>query len=139
MMKVYFDCNVLLDFVLRRDPFFTNATLLISLVNQQVIKGFISPLTMANVYYTARKEHGKKYALEFAKQCQQLFQFCDNSGTALQDAIDKHYKDFEDDIHFFSVVHSDITIIVTRNTKDFPLHDAVSVFTPDKLLSDLGY
>ncbi len=61
-----------------------------------------------------RKKFDKAFALKFVQQCQQIFEFCDNSGQALHKAIDNGYKDFEDDIHFYSAVDSGIKMIVTR-------------------------
>ncbi len=139
MKKIYLDCNILLDFVLERKPFVKNASLILNLIAQKQCIGVVSPLTIANVYYMARKEKGKKYALEFAKQCQQIFEFCDNSGIALNQAIENYYKDFEDDIHLYSAIHSGIDTLVTRNPKDFLKLDNISIVTPDELLYSLGY
>ncbi len=141
MKKVYLDCNILLDFILERKPFVKNASLLIDLIAKKQCIGVVSPLTIANVYYIVRKEQNKAFALEFAKHCQQIFQFCDNSSNALHQAIDNNYKDFEDDIHFYSVIDSGINIIVTRNPKDFPVSDKsnIQIFTPDEMLRELGY
>ncbi len=139
MKKVYLDCNVLLDWILNRKPFDVSAKLLIELIARQQIVGYVSPLTIANAHYFVRKKFGKEFALDFAKQCQVLFKFCDNSAFALNQAIDNYYKDFEDDIHFYSAVHSGIDELVTRNPKDFPKLDNLSIVTPDELLYSLGY
>ncbi len=133
MKKIYLDCNILLDFVLERKPFVKNASLILNLIAQKQCIGYVSPLTIANVYYTARKEKDKAYALEFAKQCQQMFEFCDNSGQALDQAIDNYYKDFEDDIHFYSAVYSGIDMLVTRNPKDFQCSNGRSLNMPKSI------
>ncbi len=139
MKKIYIDCNVLLDWILNRKPFDVSAKLLVELISRQQIIGYVSPLAIANVHYFVRKKFGKEFALDFAKQCQKLFKFCDNSGHALNQAIDNYYKDFEDDIHFYSAIHSGIDTLVTRNPKDFPKLDSLSIVTPDELLYSLGY
>lgn len=139
MKKVYIDCNILLDWVLQRREFVDEASLLIALVAKKQLIGVVSPLTIANVYYMVQKAHDKDYALGFVKQCETLFTFCDNTGQALHCAINRFYRDFEDDIHYHSVIDSGIDTIVTRNPKDFPSDDKVAILTPNEMLTRLGY
>lgn len=137
--KIYFDCNILIDWNLARQPFNKQAEMLIKLVKQGEILGFVSPLGLANAHYTVKKAKDKALANEFIKDCQKLFQFIDNPATALSQAIAKPYKDFEDDIHFYSALDNQLNAIVTRNKKDFAETDKLQIFTPDELLYELGY
>lgn len=137
--QVYFDCNIIIDWNLERQPFNKQANMLIYLVEQGVIQGFVSPLALANAHYAIKKAKNKALANEFVQYCQQLFAFIDNSTNALTQAINNHYKDFEDDLHFYSAIDSKMDMIVTRNTKDFLNNHLIKIVTPDELLYELGY
>lgn len=51
----------------------------------------------------------------------------------IKEALNHHYKDFEDDVQFFTAVLNNLDAIVTRNSKDFPAR-SVSIMTPEQLL-----
>lgn len=139
MKKIYFDCNVIIDWATEREPFSANATALFNLVRANSIAGYVSPLVIANAFYAIRKAKGKDYATQFLKVCQNTFHYIDNPANALAQAIDKPYKDFEDDIHFYSAIDKNMDILVTRNKKDFPQNKSIQILTPDELLYELGY
>ncbi|WP_410472023.1 type II toxin-antitoxin system VapC family toxin [Faucicola mancuniensis] len=138
-MKVYLDVNIILDWALQRKPFYQSSRSLIELVERKELIGLVSPLGIANAYYFVRKEMGKPLAHEFLQDCQQLFKFIDNPSTALAQAIDNPYKDFEDDLHFYSAIDNQLDAIVTRNVKDFAENPQITIITPDELLYQLGY
>lgn len=138
-MRVYFDVNVIVDWANQREPFAKNATLLIDMAIDGEFELCVSPLVMANVFYLVRKEKGKLETLKFIEDCRSFMTFIDNSVQSLNQAIDKPFRDFEDDLHFYSAIDSKIDIIVTRNTKDFLNNQPIKIVTPDELLYELGY
>lgn len=138
-MKVYIDINIIMDWATKREPFAKNANLIMSLARQGVFDAYTSPLAMATLFYLLRKEQGKILTLEFMQDCQKFIQFLPNSTNALTQAINNPYKDFEDDLHFYSAIDSKMDMIVTRNTKDFLNNYLIKIVTPDELLYELGY
>ncbi|MFQ4144898.1 PIN domain-containing protein [Chlorogloeopsis sp. ULAP02] len=67
-MRVLLDTNVILDYVLERQPFFINSEEVLSLVEVGQIEGYISASTLSDLYYIIRKEKGRDLALEFLRE-----------------------------------------------------------------------
>ena len=83
----------------------------------------MSPLTLANAYYIVQKHNNKKLADEFLKDCLTLFNIIDITGSTTIKAIKERYKDFEDDLHYYTALKSNLDYIITRNKKDFPVQN----------------
>ena len=56
MTKVYIDCNILIDWLLDREPFSYYATKIIGLTENNEIESYVSALTLANTYYIISKD-----------------------------------------------------------------------------------
>lgn len=54
-MKVFLDTNVVVDFCMRREPFFHDAAVIFDLAYQRRISVVISSLTFVNLVYLGRK------------------------------------------------------------------------------------
>ena len=119
MTKVYIDCNILIDWLLDREPFSYYATKIIELTENNEIESYVSALTLANTYYIISKELNRKVADEFLKDSLKLFQFIDITKEMTKKAIVKKNKDFEDDIHYHAAVENKLDYLITRNGKDF--------------------
>ncbi|WP_280938003.1 type II toxin-antitoxin system VapC family toxin [Spirochaeta lutea] len=119
MIKTYIDCNIIIDWVMDREPFSYYSARIIELVENQKIIGIVSPLTLANSYYILNKTLNKKIADEFISDCLQLFKVVPVNVHHLQQAIQNKYKDFEDDIHAAVAIENNVDFLITRNTKDF--------------------
>jgi len=61
-MKILFDTNVILDVLLDREPFANEAALLMSMVEQAEITGFICATTVTTIHYLATKALGLQAA-----------------------------------------------------------------------------
>jgi predicted nucleic acid-binding protein len=61
-MRVLLDTNVILDFLLDREPFSVSAELVWQAIQQGRVEGYISPITPVNEFYIARKMKGVEYA-----------------------------------------------------------------------------
>jgi len=133
METIYINCNIILDWVIDRQPFSLYATELIDLIEKKEIKGYLSPLVLANCFYIIQKEKGRKTAKYFLQDCLKLFSFIDNTKNDLEYAIKNGYKDFEDDIHYFSAIHNQLSIIITRNKIDFK-SEKIKLFTAEEFL-----
>jgi len=119
MIKAYIDCNILIDWLLDREPFSLYAAKIIELIDEEKIIGYVSALTLANTYFIIAKELNRKIADEFLKDSLTIFRFTDMNEKTIGLAIEKKYKDFEDDLHYFAVLGSGLDFLITRNKKDF--------------------
>lgn len=119
MKSVYIDCNILIDWLLDREPFSSFSARLIELIETKKVNGYVSPLTIANTYYIISKEINKKIAYEFVYDCLKIFTITEINRQNIEEAIEYKFKDFEDDLHI-SIAHQlNIDHVITRNKKDF--------------------
>ncbi|MEL6578674.1 MAG: PIN domain-containing protein, partial [Cyanobacteria bacterium J06621_12] len=54
-MKVLVDTNIVLDFLLQREPFFQDAELLFAAIDNGKIVGYVTATTLTDIFYIARK------------------------------------------------------------------------------------
>ncbi len=134
MDKVLLDTDVLLDFFFDRQPFSEYAAEVLSLCEEKKILGFTTPLIISNVYYLLRKTAKHLVVIEKIKQLLNIIDVIEiNKGAVLQ-ALHSEFKDFEDALQNFSAVENgEITILLTRNVKDFK-KSALAILTPETYL-----
>ncbi len=119
MIKAYIDCNILLDWLLDREPFSSYSAKIIELIETRKILGLVSPLTLANTYYVISKELNKKIADEFILDSLRIFSVPGISLKNVKEAVANKFKDFEDDIHSSIAAENNVDFLITRNKKDF--------------------
>lgn len=119
MIKAYIDCNILLDWLLDREPFSSYSAKIIELIETRKIIGLVSPLTLANAYYVISKELNKKIADEFIHDSLLIFSVPGVSLKNVKEAISNKFKDFEDDVHSSIAAENSVDFLLTRNKKDF--------------------
>lgn len=137
MTKVYIDCNILIDWLLDREPFSYYATKIIELTENNDIESYVSALTLANAHYIISKELNRKVADEFLKDSLKLFQFVDITKEITREAIEKKNKDFEDDIHYYAAVENKIDYLITRNGKDFKKTNIIVVDSEEYIKTEI--
>lgn len=135
MKKVFLDTNVLLDFLMKREPFFKCANSIIRMLENNMISGQISALSFGQIYYFYRKKNGHKFAIDHIKALLKLMDVCSLTKDSISLALDSRFLDFEDAMQYFSAVSIEAPdFIITRNVKDFK-YSEVPVFTPETFLS----
>ena len=131
----FLDSDVILDFLLNRDPFNFSADEIFEKAVNKEIRIFFSSLTVANIHYLLRKRYGNEGALE---KITELLRFCKIlpvSEKEIFSAIKSGFSDFEDAIqHFTAVQNPEIKGIITRNSADYK-KSQIPVFTPEVFLS----
>jgi len=131
MIKVLFDTNIILDIALERKPFDEQAFELLSLMERQLVKAYLSSLTVVNINYVMRKD--KEKALQFTEDLLQIFEITDLDKSILLNSLKSGFKDFEDAVQNFSALDSGIDIIITRNPKDY-VNSELKIFEPTQFL-----
>ena len=119
MIKTYIDCNILLDWLLDREPFSSYSAKIIELIETRKILGLVSPLTLANTYSVISKELNKKIADEFILDSLRIFSVPGISLKNVKEAVTNKFRDFEDDIHSAIAAENNVDFLITRNKKDF--------------------
>jgi predicted nucleic acid-binding protein len=134
MITVFFDTNVIIDVVTRREPFVAASSALLTHAEKGTLKGIVSAITFNNLYYIVRREAGEAKARQAVSFLRSICRIVPLDARIIGMAIDAKIADFEDAIQFFSAVEGRAGYIVTRNSQDFP-QDLLPVLTPEALLT----
>jgi len=136
-MKALLDTNLFLDVILKRDAHFQSSSMIWSLVSDKKLKGFISAISINNLYYILRKIIEKAIVENFVDQLLEEFEIVPLTGQVLKQARSIPNRDYEDLIQYFSAIKSNCDFIITRNKEDFP-KKGIKVLNPDEFLKLLS-
>lgn len=135
-MKVFFDANVLLDWVLRREPTFQNSSASLRETIRLGHEAFVSASSVNDIHYVIRKAlKDEALAREKTTMLLSLFRFAKVDEIVLNDAAALQGRDFEDDITVAAALEANADCIVTNNIKDFSSYaEKIMVFSPHDYL-----
>lgn len=119
-MKIFIDTNILLDVLTGREPFYKNSAIIWSMVEKEIVKGYISAISVNNVYYIVKKLKGRIEAEKVVDKILKDFKVISLTYEILKLARTMKERDFEDIIQYFSALQVGCDFIITRNKKDFP-------------------
>jgi predicted nucleic acid-binding protein len=131
-MRVLIDTNVVLDFLLEREPFVESAAKLFQQIDNGQIEGFITATTITNIYYILRKAAGSTIAIDAVSQILTDLNICMVDRQILKQAVDLNFQDFEDAVQYSCAVASQVDAIITRDTSGFVAAE-IPVISPDEL------
>lgn len=132
-MKVFFDTNVLLDVLLRREPFLTDSRRVWSLAERGKAVGMLSVLTLPSIYYLARKAADHSAALAMIRLIRGTFSLVPFDQGILDQALASDFPDFEDAIQYFSARKAEADCILTRDAGHFA-SASIPVLSPEQFL-----
>lgn len=133
MNKAFIDTDVILDFLIAREPFAMDAARIFSLSEKKQISICTTGLVFSNAYYILRKLGPHKKVVEKLTQLARLVDVIGLPKTAVMHALESEFNDFEDALQNYAALSENVKIIITRNTKDYK-HSQLSVMTPDQYL-----
>lgn len=136
MMRVLLDTDINLDFILQRQPFFTEANEIFQRLADGDFEAYVSAITPVNVFYFARKANGISSANQIVKDLLTVVKVCAVNETVLQNALISPITDFEDAVQHESAVVENLDAIVTRNVGDYK-NAALTIYTPDDFLNQI--
>ena len=103
-MRVLLDTNVILDFLLGREPFAGPAEEVWQAIQQGQAAGYVSPITPVNVFYIARKMKGAEYARQLVAGLLAVCPACPIDDSTMQAAIKLPMTDYEDAVQLASAL-----------------------------------
>jgi predicted nucleic acid-binding protein len=128
-MKIFLDTNVILDVLIKREPFYIDSSKVLTLVNEKIVSGYISAITINNIYYILRKLRDKETAKNFTAEILESFEIISLTKDILSQANKTSISDYEDGIQFFSALDCGCDFLITRNDKDYPKF-GIRIITP---------
>jgi len=134
-MKVLIDTNIILDVLLKREPYYKYSQLVLLAAEEQYIYGYISASTITDIFYVTNKALKSKtetYAL--LKNLINTIIIAAVDSDIISGALESVWDDFEDCVQYFVGESIDVDYIVTRNSKDF-LNGNIKTMPPEALLN----
>ena len=135
-MRILLDTNVVLDFLLKRNPFDLEAKEIFKRSAIGDCQLYVSPITPINAFYTIRKEKSKATAFSSVEGLMKLVDIAKTDKKVLQGAFKISFKDYEDAVQHESAIAENLNAIVTRNEKDFK-NGTIQIYSPVDFLKVL--
>jgi len=136
MIKVFFDTNIMIDVIGRREQFCHPSLQIMSLADRGLIRLYVSAMSYATASFILGRDNKELDIFrEFSKFMKITTATLVDSST-IEQSVESKFKDFEDAMQFFSAKHEDIDYIITRNKKDFTASD-IPVFEPQEFVDYL--
>ena len=123
-MKVLVDTNVILDVLLKQEPFYKDSFVIFQLADSKKIRGVLAAVSMTNVFFLLRK--AKKDISDVYRimdKLTSLFTVAPIIETTIPTALSLRWKDFEDAIQYITAKENNVDYIITRNEVDFKNSD----------------
>ena len=136
-MILLIDTNVILDIVLRREPFFNDSYLAILNTEENADLTLLSASAMTDLYYILRKAMGPEPAKEALEDLQSLITYADVLQEDISEAFRSPITDLEDALVAAVARRYKADYIVSRNKDDFA-NAKVPVISPAEFNQMVG-
>ena len=135
-MKLFWDTNVMLDFLGERKPFYISAAKIATLADKRELRIIVSALSYATISYFLTKYEGLKRTKDKLRKFKVISEICELDELIIEKGLNSNFLDFEDSLQYFSALRTECDIIITRNGKDFK-KSQLPVMTPDEFLNSI--
>jgi predicted nucleic acid-binding protein len=138
MTRLFLDTDVILDFLTDRKPFSSEAAVIFTLVDERKLRGYVSSLTISNLYYLLRKYETHQKVISKLDSLSNIIEIIKVDQDTIKNALESKFRDFEDSIQYYSALLSKkVDVIITRNTKDYK-KASLPVMTPAEYLKTVS-
>jgi predicted nucleic acid-binding protein len=133
MIKAFVDTDVCIDLLSGREPFNTHAEILFSLADRSKVKLFVSSLSFSNIDYVLRSQYTTRHSRQIISQFKTLVNVLKVDSRTIDLALASDFSDFEDALQYSCALDHGLTVLITRNVKDYK-KASISVITPEIFL-----
>ena len=133
-MKILIDTNIVLDVMLRREPFYKMSLEILSLAKKDDVEEYVSASAITDIYYLAyRQLRDKGMVRKLMKELLTVVSVASVSEQEIENALSLEWNDFEDSVQYSVAFLQEMEGIVTRNPSDYK--DAkMKIWKPEELL-----
>ncbi len=132
--KILIDTNVLLDYLLEREPFFEEAKKVILSCTEENTKGCIAAHSISNMFFILRKDYTAKERREILLNLCTIFDVEGiDRAKLLSGLANEEFSDFEDCLQMECAKSYGAEYIVTRNVSDYFTSD-IKAILPNEYL-----
>ncbi|MDE6776421.1 MAG: PIN domain-containing protein [Oscillospiraceae bacterium] len=131
-MKILIDTNILLDFLTKREPYYSDAEKILSMCIENKIYGCIAAHSVMNIFYILRTA----YTLEQRRKL--LLHLCDilevieiDKTKIINSLHNANFADVEDCLQTECAINYQADYIVTRNIRDFKKSSIPAILPED--------
>ena len=119
-MRILIDTNILIDSLLGREPFSSDADRLVKLCADKKVDGYIAAHSISNMFYILRNKYSPddRRAI-LLNLCQILKVEGIDEGKIMAGLCNSNFKDFEDCLQYECAAALGVKYIITRNSRDF--------------------
>lgn len=133
-MTILVDTNVILDLLLKREPYSIAARTIITKCAEREVIGYLAAHSIPNLFYILRKNYSQEERRKFIRNLCDIFRISDLNVEKIMSAIDNDgFTDFEDCLQEECAVEAMADYIVTRNFEDYK-KSRVKVIEPDEFV-----
>ena len=118
-IKALIDTNVLLDHLAHRDGFCQDAAIIFSMVDEGLLTGIVSSLSIVNCAYVLPKHYRSEAVLEQIKTMLRMFTISNVDVSILEQAANLEPYDYEDAVQYLSALPFQPDMVITRDKKGF--------------------
>ena len=136
MIKLFVDSDIILDLLAKRESHYIHAARLFTLIDQNKVIAYTSPLIFANLHYLLKKQTSNLSALKSLRKLKTLINILSIDEKVIEQSLNSEFNDFEDAIQYFTAVNNGITLIITRNKADYK-RSKIDVLTAEEFLKSL--
>ena len=130
MTKVFLDSDVILDFLLGREPFALSAGIIFAHGEGGKLQLCTSTVSFLNVHYVASTQTNKGEAEKLIRQLRALVSLLPVTAETVDVALGSEGPDLEDKVQFMCAQENQVDFLVTRNIKHYP-KTGLRVMLPD--------
>jgi predicted nucleic acid-binding protein len=117
--RVLIDTNVVLDVLLKRDPWYRSGARIWQAAEEGEIQAFLTASSLTDIHYVARRVAGIERARKSVELCLHAFNIASVDRGVLEVAFRLSGSDFEDDVQLACVKAERLDGIVSRDTAGF--------------------
>lgn len=133
-MKILTDTNIVLDVILKREPFYAVSMDVLRLAQREDIQEYVSASAITDIYYLSyRQLRDKKLVKKLIKNLLTVVSVAYVSEHEIFKAIELDWPDFEDTVQYSVALLQQMEGIVTRNPGDYKRSE-ISIWCPEELL-----
>lgn len=132
--KILIDTNVLLDYLLEREPFFEDAKGIMVACTEGKAKGCIAAHSIPNMFFILRKDYNAKERREVLSNLCSIFDVEGiDKAKLLSGLANEDFTDFEDCLQMECAKSYGADYIVTRNVADYSVSEVKAIEPKDYL------
>lgn len=134
-MKIFVDTNVMVDLLARREPFYTDAARLFSLVDMGKCTAVVASVSFSTTAYLLEKRLSYEALSHTLRQFASIVEIAAIDERTVRKSLSTTslFRDIEDAMQHYAAVQSGCEALITRNVKDFS-HSDIPVFAPADFL-----